>query len=115
MYNEGLRVHLIDTPGFDDTERKDSEVLRDVAGWLVVTYGKGIRLSGMIYLHRITDPRMQGSAKRNLHMFQKLCGRDCLLHIILATIFWDIFNPGDGARREQELIDTEDFWGYMSK
>jgi peptide subunit release factor RF-3 len=28
---EGRRVHLIDTPGFDDTYRTDSVVLRDLA------------------------------------------------------------------------------------
>lgn len=114
-YNENLKIHLIDTPGFDDTNRKDSEVLKDVAGWLGVTYAKDIRLSGMIYLHRIIDPKMQGSARRNLHMFQKLCGRDCLSNVILATTMWGLVPPADGERRERELIETEDFWGYMYK
>lgn len=53
MYKPGLRVHLIDTPGFDDTNKKDVEVLRDIAGWLGVTYKKKILLSGLIYLHPI--------------------------------------------------------------
>jgi myosin heavy subunit len=84
-----LRVHLIDTPGFDDTDRKDTEVLRDIAGWL--------------------------GTKKNLHMFQKLCGPDCLKNIFLATTFWDIVDETDGNEREQELIQTEQFWGYMWK
>jgi hypothetical protein len=27
MYNKNIRVHLIDTPGFDDTDRSDVQVL----------------------------------------------------------------------------------------
>jgi len=115
MYNEKLRVHLIDTPGFDDTNRKDTEVLRDIAGWLGVTYDNKIKLSGLIYLHRITDVRMTGSAKRNLFMFQKLCGSDCLPNVILATTMWGLVEPNLGAAREKELVETEDFWGYMKR
>lgn len=115
MLSSSIRVHLVDTPGFDDTDRKDTDVLRDVAGWLGVTFKRGIRLSGMIYLHRIIDVRMQGSAKRNLHMFQKLCGEKCFSQIILATTMWSLVPPEIGAQRERELMDQEDFWGYMYK
>ncbi|KAF2680395.1 hypothetical protein K458DRAFT_479944 [Lentithecium fluviatile CBS 122367] len=113
MFKPNLRVHLVDTPGFDDTDRKDTDVLRDVAGWLGVSYKNRIRLSGMIYLHRIIDVRMQGTAKRNLFMFQKLCGPECFGQIVLATTMWSLVPPDLGAQRERELIKTEDFWGYM--
>jgi len=113
MLTPTVRVHLIDTPGFDDTDRKDTDVLRDVAGWLGVSYKNNIRLSGMIYLHRIIDVRMQGTAKRNLFMFQKLCGSECFPHIVLATTMWSLVPPELGEQRERELIETDDFWGYM--
>jgi hypothetical protein len=113
MFTPTMRVHLIDTPGFDDTDRKDTEVLRDVAGWLGIAYKKKIYLSGIIYLHRIIDVRMQGTAKRNLFMFQKLCGDRCFPQIALATTMWTMVPPDMGTERERELIDTEDFWGYM--
>ncbi len=51
------RVFLVDTPGFDDSTRSDVEVLRELAAWLTATYAKEIRLSGIIYLHRINQPR----------------------------------------------------------
>ena len=70
----GVRVWLIDTPGFDDTYRSDAEVLKDVAFWLAAAYTKHTQLAGILYLHRITEPKFQGSAKRNLRMFQQLCG-----------------------------------------
>ncbi len=39
-------IHLIDTPGFDDTHRSDSEVLRDLAFYLTSSYDNGFRLTG---------------------------------------------------------------------
>ena len=85
MYNPGIRIHLIDTPGFDDTELKETDILRKIAAWLGDAYDSEIRLSGLVYLHRISDPRMPGSAKRNLHMFQRLCGPQCLQGVVLVN------------------------------
>lgn len=65
MYNRNLRVHLIDKPGFDDTGTSDVGVLQDVAHWLSASFVDGVRLSGIIYMHRITDKRMTGSAIRS--------------------------------------------------
>ncbi|KAK1757755.1 hypothetical protein QBC47DRAFT_400088 [Echria macrotheca] len=31
---DGLNIYLIDTPGFDDTTRPDTEILREIAVWL---------------------------------------------------------------------------------
>lgn len=104
---------MIDTPGFDDTNKTDNEVLRDVATWLGSSYKEKIMLHGIIYLHRISDARMQGSAKRNLVMFKKLCGQDALKRVILVTTMWDKVSENEGIAREQELLDTQEFWGYM--
>ncbi|KAL2867705.1 P-loop containing nucleoside triphosphate hydrolase protein [Aspergillus lucknowensis] len=106
-------VYLIDTPGFDDTNRSDTQVLREIAGWLGDSYKNKILLHGIIYLHRITDIRMQGSAKKNLIMFRQLCGQDALKKVILVTTMWDKVPAAEGARREKELIDTPEFWGWM--
>jgi len=115
MWNSHIRVHLIDTPGFDDTKRKDTDVLRDIAGWMAVTYTNKIKLSGIIYLHRITDPRMGGTQMRNLTMFKELCGPKCFPAVTLATTFWGAIDPATGADREQQLISNDEFWGYMAK
>jgi hypothetical protein len=105
-----IRVHLIDTPGFDDTNRKDTEVLKDIANWLSTRYQEKTLLSGVLYLHRITDPKMQGSAKRNLLMFMQLCGAHCYQNVMLVTTMWSILpNMATGKARERELV--EKFWG----
>ncbi|VUC35472.1 unnamed protein product [Clonostachys rosea] len=106
-------VYLIDTPGFDDTNKSDTEVLSEIAVWLGSSYKSKILLSGIIYLHRITDVRMQGSAKKNLLMFKQLCGQDALKQVILVTTMWDRVSREEGTRREEELINTSEFWGWM--
>ncbi|KAJ3524909.1 hypothetical protein NM208_g11865 [Fusarium decemcellulare] len=106
-------VYLIDTPGFDDTNKSDTEVLSEIAAWLSDSYKNKIRLHGIIYLHRITDVRMQGSAKKNLIMFKELCGQDALRKVVLATTMWDKVSKDEAEKREAELISTPDFWGWM--
>lgn len=46
-------VHLIDTPGFDDTNRYDTDILEEVATFLATHYKLGGRLCGLIYCHPI--------------------------------------------------------------
>ena len=52
---------LVDTPGFDDTEMSDFQILHAIAAWLEKSCEKGRRLNGLVYLHRITNTRMSGS------------------------------------------------------
>lgn len=78
-------AYLIDTLDFDDTNRSDTEVLREIADWLAVSYSNKMLLHDVIYLHRITDVRMQDSAKKNLLMFKKLCDDDALRKVVLVT------------------------------
>jgi hypothetical protein len=56
---------------------------------------------------------MLGSARRNLNVFIKLCGFDALQKVVLATTMWDIADQEIAESRERELIETEDFWGWM--
>ena len=112
------RVVLIDTPGFDDINRSDSDVLQDITFILSQTYEQGMKLTGIIYLHRITDVRMSGSALKNLTMFKKLCGENFYDHVVLATTMWGnlVANRNGidtGIAREKELIETKNWWGLM--
>ncbi|KAJ4189097.1 hypothetical protein NW767_011748 [Fusarium falciforme] len=111
-------VYLVDTPGFDDTTRTDTEVLKDVAFFLSQIYRKDVKLAGIVYLHRITDNRVRGSSMKNLKMFQQLCGDEAFGHVILATSMWDTLDKASkdvGDQREQELMSRAEFWGTMYK
>ncbi|KAL8404990.1 hypothetical protein RB594_009752 [Gaeumannomyces avenae] len=106
--------YLVDTPGFDDTQRTDVDVLRSLVNWLGTTHQRNVHLAGIMYLHRISDPRMGGSAMKNLRMFKKLCGKDALERVVLATTMWGSkVSENDGARREEQLRTKEDYWGGM--
>jgi hypothetical protein len=109
----GKTVHLIDTPGFDDTNRPDEDVFQELAYWMVKSYKMNVRIGGIVYLHRVTDPRVQGSALRALRIFKKTCGADNYAGIVLATTRWDEVNSTVGSKRVRELKDKPEFWGEM--
>ena len=102
---------FIDTPGFDDTDTKDSDILKTI--WQYISTG-GLRLSGLLYLHRITDDRVGGTALKNLSMFQKLVGDHNMRNVILLTTMWGKLQPSDnGEARVKQLTETGKFWGGM--
>ncbi|KAF5671393.1 hypothetical protein FDENT_10932 [Fusarium denticulatum] len=113
QYSNSTNVYLVDTPGFDDTNLSDSDVLREIATWLTGSYNNKVNLTGILYFHRITDIRMGGSARKNLFMFKKLCGPKALKNVLLVTTMWELVDKEIGAQRQAELETTEDFWGYM--
>ncbi|KIO04192.1 hypothetical protein M404DRAFT_1000686 [Pisolithus tinctorius Marx 270] len=80
---------FVDTPGFDDTYRSDRDILCMVAEWLEKKYRNKVKLSGIIYTHRITDNRMSGSVCKNLDIFSALCGDSAAERVRLVTTMWD--------------------------
>ncbi|PPQ74157.1 hypothetical protein CVT24_012875 [Panaeolus cyanescens] len=102
------RIVLVDTPGFNDTNRSDLQVFKLISNWLKESYGKNALLNGIIYTHRITDNRMSGSSFRNLTMFQKLCGRKAFSGVTFVTTMWDEDpenNMESFKSREKQLKD----------
>ncbi|KAF7789639.1 hypothetical protein EIP86_000585 [Pleurotus ostreatoroseus] len=104
---DGRPITLVDTPGFDDTNISDTDILKMIAVYLSTTYNNGYKLSGVIYMHRISDFRVGGIAKRNFNMFRKLCGDETLQNVVIVTNMWGEVTPERGAAREQELRTDE--------
>lgn len=105
-------VAIVDTPGFDDTTRSDAEILDEIVQFLCFQYQLGISLKGIIYMHRITDNKMQGTAYRYFEMFKRLCGDRNMANVVLLTTMWDqLKDEGIGLRRDQQL--REEFWDVM--
>ncbi|KAF2726579.1 P-loop containing nucleoside triphosphate hydrolase protein [Polyplosphaeria fusca] len=108
------QVAVIDTPGFDDSDRSDVEILEEIVEFLCAQYELGIPLKGIIYMHRITDNKMSGTAQRYFEMFKYLCGEANLSNVILLTTMWDeLKDEAVGLGREREL--RRDFWNVMEK
>ena len=122
-------VILLDTPGFADTERTDTDILSTIANWLKETYAptvinhnfyslcddtryeKRVTLAGILYLHRISDNRMTNVSVTNLRMLKELCGKDSLANVVFVTTMWGKERREVAERREKQLRET--FWASM--
>ncbi|GJE95421.1 GTPase domain-containing protein [Phanerochaete sordida] len=99
----GRQVTLIDTPGFDDTLKTDTEILKLIASYLANAYRENKKLRGVIYMHRISDFRVGGISRRNFGMFRSLCGDNTLANVVVVTNMWSEVSAEKGAARECEL------------
>ncbi|KAF9267985.1 P-loop containing nucleoside triphosphate hydrolase protein [Marasmius fiardii PR-910] len=107
---DGRQVTLIDTPGFDDTNKSDADILKMIAAFLASMYEHGQKLAGVIYLHRISDFRMGGISRRNFKMFKELCGESTLKNVVLVTNMWGEVSQDVGEARESELVREDKFF-----
>lgn len=107
------KFYLVDTPGFDDSKKTDTDILREVADWLSRAYQNRLKLSGIIYLHRISDVRVGGSGVKNLRMFRELCGETGMSCVALVTTFWQGEDRATGDRREAQLKNSSTFWSTI--
>ena len=71
---------------------------------LINRYEKGSRLSGVIYIHRISGGQFGGISGRNFDAFCKLCGDAALKNVVLVTNMWEGVPPDVGEAREYELF-----------
>jgi hypothetical protein len=119
---EGTTVTLLDTPGFDDSLRHDTDTLQELADWFKLSLEQGHKLAGIIYLHNITHNKMTGSSRRNLRLFRKLCGDTNMDNVVLATSQWANLSGNEelnltpeevGAKREEELRGHDSFYKPM--
>ena len=105
------KLLVLDTPGFDDSTRTDSEILTEIAKVLSAQYEIGVELKGLIYIHRITDVRYGGTAIKTFEVFKRICGEDALKNVLLVTSRWNEVDAGLGSDRERQL--REKFWAFM--
>ncbi|KAJ2911899.1 hypothetical protein MD484_g8513, partial [Candolleomyces efflorescens] len=104
---------LIDTPGFDEDSKSDTDVLNTIASWLASEYTNGRQLSGVIYIHSIANNRIGGTGRRNLTIFQKLCGRRSIRNVALLTTRWDQVKQSTATSRENELRTKSPLFKYF--
>ena len=103
---------MIDTPGFDDTERSDADVLDLISKYLYETYKRNILLTGIILLQPITGNKVKGSESKRLRLFEKICGKEAYSHVVIATTMWsELKNKSVGEDRVTKL--ESEFWGDL--
>ncbi|CCM03857.1 uncharacterized protein FIBRA_06006 [Fibroporia radiculosa] len=96
-------VTIIDTPGFDDTERPQADVLREIADFLKAEYENKTKVAGVVFTYRISDHRMSGVSLENYRLFRKICGDMAMENVAVVTTMWTSSNQTVGMRREKEL------------
>ena len=107
------QVVLVDTPGLNDSQISSTELFCQLTEWLRNSYNTAQRVCGVLYLHRILDNRMTGSALSNLHLLQMICGEKCYEKIYIGTTFWDAAGPDLGQRNENILCRNPKYWAEL--
>lgn len=92
-------VTLIDTAGFDDTTRSNSDGSGAIAVWMQASYGEGALVSGIIHLHSITNSRMTGSSTDITFLFRKRCGVNNTNKVLFVTSRWDLVPQDQSVSR----------------
>ncbi|KAJ3556471.1 hypothetical protein NP233_g11970 [Leucocoprinus birnbaumii] len=119
---------LLDTPGLDATEsHSDGMALERIGNWVQIAEmnysnmakvsGKR-RVSGILYMHRITDNRMAGSAETISRIFRRLCGEDFHQRVVLVTTMWPseedaTADPDEARDCETHEQDLNKFWSSL--
>lgn len=73
-------------------------------------YRRKLQLKGLLYFHRISDNRMDGTSLKNLRFFEELCGTE-LDKVVLTTTMWDGVDEETGVEREEQLRGI--YWQSM--
>jgi hypothetical protein len=96
-------IVLVNNPAFNDVGKSDKEILHLISGWLQQTYQRGIHVSGVIFFHRISDAKLEGTPMRNWRALEKICG-DRFKNVVIATTMWGEVDDGTGEARKQQLL-----------
>lgn len=115
---DGQKIYLIDTPGFDDTHTDDAKVFREIASILCTICDiQPLSICGIIYVQRITDMRMAGTALKSVRLFEKLCGEDCFGDVTIVTTMWSMLRNQEAREaayiREEMLRKRLEFFGGL--
>ncbi|KAH9939950.1 hypothetical protein B0H21DRAFT_755253, partial [Amylocystis lapponica] len=111
---DGRNVTLLEIPSLDGARLgggSDAEVVSNLAEYLSSKYKKGQNsISGVVYLHPMTENRLVGSDKRNYDLFQHLCGDEAFPNTMILTNKWHMVNKEVGIKLERELSSRAMFF-----
>ena len=127
---DGRSIVLIDTPGFSEREPSVSRaaVLKTLPKFLsnkqvhigarhfpifrtelliLNRWGKKAKLSGIIHIHHLPDPRPLKISRDNVGLSRKLCGDKTSKNTVFVTNMWGEVSRYIGEAREKELSDDK--------
>ncbi|KAK6339714.1 gTPase, IMAP member 8 [Orbilia javanica] len=98
-----LSVNLVDTPGFNDLERSDGDILLDISKCLITLSLAGGELKGIIYLHNLAMPRFSGTCSEHIEMLRRICGPRGIGNLFLISSNWNDQDERSCIVRENSL------------
>ncbi|KAJ2915304.1 hypothetical protein MD484_g5113, partial [Candolleomyces efflorescens] len=104
------RLVLVDTPGFDDTDDGEFEILRRISVWLADVYQKEVEITGLVYLHNIGHNRMCGSSLLSHNIFRRMCGANAFNRVVMASTQWETITTRNKAAGPIRENDLKEFW-----
>ena len=72
-------------------------------------------MTGVLFLHRITDNKFSQTAGRISNMLKSLCGDAAMSHLTLCTTMWDKVSQEEGDDRFDELCETSTWKEMVEK
>ena len=104
-------IHLIDSPGFDDGDLGDAQVLSRIATYVNTNYKLKQTLAGVLYLHDITKAKVGRAGLTNLRMLENMIGMEKIDNCTLVTTKWGCTtNSQDELEREKTLRAEKNFF-----
>ncbi|TFK19366.1 hypothetical protein FA15DRAFT_177171 [Coprinopsis marcescibilis] len=107
-------IQIIDTLGSDSYAggvlvKSDLEIFREIQEYLKKNFGADKQMiTGVIYLHNVTSPKVSAMQRRTVRLFEKMCGPEFMKNIAVVTTFWDhLSDPQVGVDKEAQLMAEE--------
>ncbi|KAH7129193.1 hypothetical protein EDB81DRAFT_950889 [Dactylonectria macrodidyma] len=109
-YTKGVGIH--------STTLNGRTILKEIAFISSQIYRQGMKLAGILYLHRISDNRVTGAMMRNFKLLENICGAEAAARVFLVTTMWNLVETErlsyrEAAMRETRLSCTMEFWGKL--
>lgn len=108
---DGKAVTLIDTPGFDDRERTEVDILKLISRHLMATYIEGTRLNGIVFLQPVNQPRVGAAEASRTRLFKKLLGEQAFRRVVIGCTMWT--SRSDVEKKIAQRAGRMDIWGDM--
>ncbi|KZP31975.1 hypothetical protein FIBSPDRAFT_549936 [Athelia psychrophila] len=84
----GRNIVFIDTPGIGGEYEAADDVLWAISRWLTAEYQGNVLLTGILFMHRITDNRALGG-EMGTRLLKALCESNDLRNVVLVTTMSD--------------------------
>ncbi|KAF9037176.1 hypothetical protein BJ165DRAFT_1532564 [Panaeolus papilionaceus] len=103
----GTSIYLVDVPGFADTKISEMKIVSMLKDWM-----KAVELTNIfhvLYFTPVNNPRLPGSHRQVLRIFQALTGVDTGKSITVVTTMWDcVWNETGRKRAESNFVQLQD-------